>query len=296
MGEVLRDYPRVVLEKRFLSEAEVSNLMLLAEGKYVRATVVERVTGDSVVDDYRTGSLVHLGVSPDASVKAIEERIAAVTGTRHVQGEAIQVVKYEVGDNYKPHFDWFDPALPGSQKQLVQGGQRMATCILYLKAAEEGGETEFPELSPPLKVKPESGDALFFYNLDPHGKPELLAKHAGLPPLKGEKIIATRWIRQRAADGSEESEAIKSKIAELGKLELAKKAAEKANEELQKAADAEGQLRANQCYEEINASLRKYNCKMWGEPGLEIGPGGVLKLFATVEMKPLPVVQQGSRP
>lgn len=289
MGDILREYPRIHLEKRFLSEVEVSDLLALAEGKFVRSTVVDNATGDSIVDEYRTGQLAMLQRSQDTVVKNIEDRIASVTGTRPAQGEPFQVVKYEVGDNYKPHYDWFDPALPGSQKQLIWGGQRMATCILCLKQAEEGGETEFPELEPSVKVKLEPGDALFFFNLTKLGKPEPLAKHAGLPPLKGEKIIATRWIRERASDGTEESESLKAKAADQHNLDTAKRAAEEANAKLRDAMSAELLGRSKLCFDEIEALLKKHGCILTTEPGIEVGQGGSMRIYATIEVRAQPL-------
>lgn len=292
MAEVLCEYPRVVHETRFLSEAEVLHLLNVAEAKFVRSTVVDNESGDSVVDDYRTGQLAPLLPAHDAVVKAIEERIAAVTGTRVAQGEAIQVVKYSEGDQYKVHSDWFDPAQPGSIKQLKFGGQRIATCILYLQMPEEGGETEFPNVT--LKVKPVAGDALFFWNLTKEGKPEILASHAGLPPVKGSKVIATRWLRERAADGSEEKEALVTKNLEKSRVEEAKVAAIKAQQDLAAAVEVENNMRTQVCYEELMTVLRKHRCKMFGMPGVQIGNDGVMRLMASVELEALPEEQKKS--
>ncbi len=285
MGELLREYPRIVLEKKFLSEAEVLHLINQAEGKYQRSTVVDNLSGESVVDEYRTGEFCHLGQSPDAMTRAIEERIAAVTGTKLAQGEAIQIVKYKTGDQYKPHFDWFDPSLPNSNKQLKFGGQRIATVILYLQMPEEGGETEFPDVTPKVSVKPEPGDALFFWNLDKQGKGERLATHAGRPPVKGEKIIATRWLRERATDGSEEKDALVAKSLEKSKLTEAKAAAAKAQKELEEASKAEKAAREQRCYDRMMVVLREERCKMYAMPHTMVAQDGSLKIAATVELE-----------
>src|SRR3990167_3143549 len=183
--DVLSEAPSVVRYKKFLSDEEVAHLLKLADGKWTRSTVVDNATGESVVSDYRTGELYPLGQYKDAVVQAIEERIASVTGTRPEQGETFQLVKYGVGDQYKPHHDWFDPKVPGSAKQLKTGGQRIKTALLYLKVADRGGCTQFPNLD--LNVIPEVGDALFFDN-DPAS---LKSDHAGMPVLDGEKVVAT---------------------------------------------------------------------------------------------------------
>jgi prolyl 4-hydroxylase len=78
---------------------------------------------------------------------------------------------------------------------LQQKGQRLATFITYLSEVEEGGETIFPKID--LKVKPHKGDGLLFYNLHSDGTVDELALHGGLPVIKGEKWIVTKWIREK---------------------------------------------------------------------------------------------------
>ncbi|KAI5015497.1 hypothetical protein ZWY2020_056887 [Hordeum vulgare] len=87
-------------------------------------------------------------------------------------GEGLQVLHYEVRQKYEPHFDYFL-----EEFNTKNGGQRMATILMYLSDAEEGGGTIFPdanvnssslpwynELSEcarnGLAVKPKMGDAL----------------------------------------------------------------------------------------------------------------------------------------
>lgn len=108
-------------------------------------------------------------------------------------GESLQVLHYSVGE-YLPHFDYFDPALPGSQPVLAQGGQRIMTFIVYLNTVEAGGETLFPALD--LKVQPKQGRVVMFDNVS-NGKIDPLSLHASAPVLVGEKWAMTRWIRER---------------------------------------------------------------------------------------------------
>jgi len=57
-----------------------------------------------------------------------------------------------------------------------------------------------------LKVQPDAGDAVLFFNYVPGQTPESpavqdpAAVHAGCPPLEGTKIIATSWIRSSRFD------------------------------------------------------------------------------------------------
>ena len=66
--------------------------------------------------------------------------------------------------------------------------------LVYLKAPESGGETDFPTLK--KSVTPEQGTAVFFWVSNP--KTLKLYKqtlHAGMPVKRGVKMIATQWVR-----------------------------------------------------------------------------------------------------
>ena len=54
-------------------------------------------------------------------------------------GEPIQILRYENGQKYEPHFDFFQD--PGN---IAIGGHRIATILMYLSNVEKGGETVFP--------------------------------------------------------------------------------------------------------------------------------------------------------
>jgi len=46
-------------------------------------------------------------------------------------------------------------------------------------------------------VKPRRGQALLFYDLMPDGEMDEQSLHGGCPVLKGEKWVATKWLRQK---------------------------------------------------------------------------------------------------
>ncbi|GJM87425.1 hypothetical protein PR202_ga03376 [Eleusine coracana subsp. coracana] len=104
-------------------------------------------------------------------------------------GEGLQVLHYEVGQKYEPHFDYFL-----DEYNTKNGGQRMATLLMYLSDVEEGGETIFPdanvnssslpwynELSEcarqGLAIKPKMGDALLFWSMKPDASLDPLSLH-----------------------------------------------------------------------------------------------------------------------
>ncbi len=48
-----------------------------------------------------------------------------------------------------------------------------------------------------LQYKPRSGDALLFWSIHPNGTFDKHALHGGCPVTKGEKWVATKWIRDK---------------------------------------------------------------------------------------------------
>jgi prolyl 4-hydroxylase len=108
-------------------------------------------------------------------------------------GEGLQILQYGPGAEYKPHYDYFDPAEPGTPTILKRGGQRVATLVMYLAEPEKGGGTVFPDVH--MEVAPRRGNAVFFSYERPH--PSTHTLHGGAPVLAGEKWIATKWLRER---------------------------------------------------------------------------------------------------
>jgi prolyl 4-hydroxylase len=78
---------------------------------------------------------------------------------------------------------------------LERGGQRIITVIMYLNSlASAGGETYFPYLN--LKIEPMTGRAIVWYNVDENGEIDRSTFHEARPVEKGEKWIATKWLRE----------------------------------------------------------------------------------------------------
>jgi prolyl 4-hydroxylase len=76
---------------------------------------------------------------------------------------------------------------------------RFATILFYLNEGMEGGETSFPrwlngETNQVLKVKPEVGKAILFYNQLPDGNYDERSQHAALPVVEGEKWLTNMWV------------------------------------------------------------------------------------------------------
>jgi hypothetical protein len=63
---------------------------------------------------------------------------------------ATSSIRYESGQQYLPHTDYF-PEEPGMSRFIGRSGNRIATVLIYLHSPEEGGHTIFP--SSPGKVE-----------------------------------------------------------------------------------------------------------------------------------------------
>jgi prolyl 4-hydroxylase len=128
-------------------------------------------------------------------VSTIETRLAQIMCSPVNHGEGLQVLHYGPGGEYRPHLDYFDPAMPGSAVHQVSGGQRTATLILYLNDVDEGGETVFPRAE--FRCVPRRGMGLYFAYAAADGQLDPLALHGGAPVRQGDKWIATKWAREK---------------------------------------------------------------------------------------------------
>ena len=188
--------PRVVLFGQILSDAECAALIDAARPRLSRSLTVETSSGGEEINADRTsdGMFFQRGELP--LVQQLEERIARLLNWPIENGEGLQVLRYGPGAEYKPHHDYFAPDEPGTATILRRGGQRVGTLIIYLNEPEQGGATTFPESA--LQVVPQQGHAVFFSYDQPD--PGTRTLHGGAPVIKGEKWIATKWLREGRFD------------------------------------------------------------------------------------------------
>lgn len=186
--------PNVALIVDLLSEQECEKLIQLSTGKLRRSEVVDRASGKLEVSTVRTSEGTHFGRGENAVVERLEKRIEALVSIPVDHGEPFQILHYDAAGEYLPHHDFFDPKDPGSAEHTKSGGQRVATLVIYLCDVELGGETIFPELE--LSVKPRRGSAIYFEYCNKAGELDPRCLHGGAPVVRGQKWIATKWLRQ----------------------------------------------------------------------------------------------------
>jgi prolyl 4-hydroxylase len=144
--------------------------------------------------DYRTSESGNLNPA-DPVVIAVERRITDLMGIDASHGETIQGQRYAVGQQFKPHHDFFYTDQPYWKEMEQTGGQRTWTAMMFLNEPEAGGQTAFPKAN--IKVTPRTGNLLAWNNLDRYGEPNHFSLHQGMPVEAGVKYIITKWYRER---------------------------------------------------------------------------------------------------
>lgn len=128
-------------------------------------------------------------------MQSIEDKLTSLIGIDPAHGETIQGQRYAVGQQFKPHHDFFYPDQPYWEEQNASGGQRTWTAMIFLNQPEAGGQTCFEKAG--VRVTPRAGNLLAWNNLDDAGDPNDISLHQGMPVQAGTKYIITKWYRER---------------------------------------------------------------------------------------------------
>ncbi|MEV6139431.1 2OG-Fe(II) oxygenase [Nocardia sp. NPDC051990] len=192
---VLRvEQPQLILFGNVLSAEECDQVIELAEGKLQRSTIVDPDTGRPEIIRNRSSESTYFQLSETPLIDRLDRRISALMNWPLENGEGLQILRYGVGGEYRPHFDYFPPDQPGNAAHIARGGQRTATLVVYLNDVEGGGDTLFPEAG--ISIFPRKGHAVYFRYFNNLGQLDPATKHAGAPVLAGEKWIMTKWMRR----------------------------------------------------------------------------------------------------
>eukprot|EP01059_Diplonema_ambulator_P009679 TRINITY_DN19629_c0_g1_i1.p1 TRINITY_DN19629_c0_g1~~TRINITY_DN19629_c0_g1_i1.p1 ORF type:complete len:517 (+),score=165.31 TRINITY_DN19629_c0_g1_i1:70-1551(+) len=212
--------PKIYYFPRFLSDEEADNIMDEAKNRLERSGVVpikgKNATG---TDDVRTSSGCWLDNS-HKSVETVRRRMLAVTGFRTDQTEKLQVLRYQLGQKYNSHLDYYQPHGARNEEEAREmwrlkwnnNWNRAATFFLYLSTTEEGGETTLPranggpqpasmtDCTKGIRVRPVKGAAVLFYDMMPDKTQDPYSLHGGCPVIKGEKWAAPQWLHIKVRD------------------------------------------------------------------------------------------------
>ena len=179
------DEPLVVVLGSVLDHDECDALIQLSKDRLERS----KIGRSREVSDIRTSSGTFLNDTDHEVIKRIEKRLASIIDIPVEHGEGLHILNYLPGQEYKEHFDYF------ASTSKSANNNRIATFVLYLNDVEEGGQTYFPKLN--LSVFPKKGMAVYFEYFYNDVQLNELTLHGGAPVTKGEKWIATQWIRRQ---------------------------------------------------------------------------------------------------
>lgn len=176
----------------FLSEAVCDELCAVIDRHLRKSTITLQPGTD---DRYRTSRTADLSVFDYPVVQRVDERIAKTLGIHLSHSEGIQAQRYDVGEEFKRHTDYFEPGTDEYRDNASITGNRTWTFMIYLNHVERGGGTRFYSLE--RDFMPQKGMAVIWNSLNADGTVNPHSMHAGLPVEAGHKIIITKWFRER---------------------------------------------------------------------------------------------------
>ncbi len=155
-----------------------------------RPSTIADANGD---DYFRTSETCDLDRDHPA-VKELEAKFFALNGIDPVFGEPCQGQRYDVGQEFKPHTDYFTPNGADYEKYCSISGQRTWTFMIYLNEVEAGGATRFKVIG--KTFQPEAGKLLCWNNRRPDDSVNPNTLHHGMKVRKGLKYVITKWYRE----------------------------------------------------------------------------------------------------
>lgn len=184
--------PKLTLfvRKNFLEPELCAELMQLIDENR-RPSTISDYNGDPV---FRTSETCDLS-SDLAVTQEVDRRITEFAGLDPAHGEPLQGQRYEVGQEFKGHTDYFEPTGIDFEKFCSVAGQRTWTVMIYLNEVEAGGATRFKAID--KIIQPETGKLLAWSNLRPDGTPNPTTLHHAMKVRAGLKYVITKWFRER---------------------------------------------------------------------------------------------------
>ena len=190
MQKVPSDRADVFQLRDFISHEACGELIALIEKDRRPSTLADE--GDDRY--FRTSETCDLSADEQV-VRALEEALFALNGIDPAHGEPLQGQRYDVGQEFKPHCDYFNRGGQDWEKYCGVAGQRTWTFMIYLNAVEAGGATRFKALN--KTFQPEVGKLLCWNNSRADGRENPNTLHHGMKVRKGVKYVLTKWYREK---------------------------------------------------------------------------------------------------
>ncbi len=184
--------PRVELfqSRNFLPGDLRQDLITLIEANRRPSTIADD-NGDRY---FRTSETCDLNAGEPA-VQRLESMLADLSGIDPAFGEPIQGQRYAVGQEFKPHTDYFVADGVDFTKFCSVAGQRTWTFMIYLNDVEVGGATRFKAIG--KTFQPEAGKLLCWNNRRTDGSVNPNTLHHGMKVRRGLKYVITKWYREK---------------------------------------------------------------------------------------------------
>ncbi|WP_431047372.1 2OG-Fe(II) oxygenase [Roseateles sp. L2-2] len=187
--------PMLAVLNGVFSADECEALIALARGRLRPSTLVDPRTGRDVVSGLRSSLGMFFRPAETPLIARLDRRIAEIMNLPVSHGEGLQILHYPEGAGSAPHYDFLVPSNPANQASIARSGQRVSTLVTYLNDVPAGGETVFPAAG--WAVSPQRGNAVYFEYANSRGELDHASLHASSAVTRGEKWVATKWMRER---------------------------------------------------------------------------------------------------
>jgi prolyl 4-hydroxylase len=130
----------------------------------------------------------------EPAVREMEALLAALNGIDPAHGEPLQGQRYYVGQEFKPHCDYFNRNGQDWDRYCSVAGQRTWTFMVYLNDVDAGGATRFKAVK--KTFQPEIGKLVCWNNMRLDGTENPNTIHHGMKVRLGVKYVITKWYRE----------------------------------------------------------------------------------------------------
>ena len=192
--KILTNKLQIYLIEDFLSEAECQEIIEMGQ-KQLRPS---KLTLDDIESSYRTSQTCDLGLMNNPFIGVIDKKIYDALGIPQEFSEVTQLQKYEIGQEFKQHTDYFKPNTKEFEMNGLTNGNRTWTFMIYLNNVPRGGGTHFYAIN--KTIIPRRGMAVVWNSLYPNGEVNPDTLHSGLPIEEGQKYVITKWFRERPSN------------------------------------------------------------------------------------------------
>jgi prolyl 4-hydroxylase len=217
--------PLVFSIENFLDDSECDDIISSSDAHMRQSSVTLRDDHHGKnAKEFRTSTTHWLKSRGNAMVENIDARVANFTRVGVGHQEDVQVLRYQHGQRYDTHHDFFNPELYQEEsvtRDIEAGFRNRLLTVFWYMSEVTGGYTAFPtahsdyhiatDPDPPcshtLKVHPAKGKVILFYSVLADGSGDKLSDHRACPVVDGEKWAANKWVwtKRRRNDNNEYS-------------------------------------------------------------------------------------------